>query len=63
MQKFLGEGSNPSHSCNLSHSSDARSLTCWATRELKRPLFLVDKDKGKEPTKKIKDNTDHFRSI
>ena len=28
MQKFLGQGSNPHHSCNWSHSSDdARSLT------------------------------------
>ena len=28
MQKFLGQGSNPSHSCNQSHSSDkAESIT------------------------------------
>ena len=30
--KFLGQGSNPHHSSNQSHSSDnARFLTCWAT--------------------------------
>ena len=40
MQKFPGQGSNPSHSCNQSHSSDnARSLNCWATRELPGPHF------------------------
>ena len=33
--KFLSQGSNLSHSSNWSHSSDnARSSTCWATREL-----------------------------
>ena len=35
IQKFLGQGSNPCHSSNQSHSSDnARSLTCYTTREL-----------------------------
>ena len=34
MGKFLGQGSNLCHSSNPTHSSDnARSLTCWATRE------------------------------
>ena len=34
MLKFLGQGSNPHHSCSLSHSSDnAGSLTHCATRE------------------------------
>ena len=33
--KFLGQGSNPSHSSASSHNSDnVKSLTCWATREL-----------------------------
>ena len=32
---MLGQGSNPSHSNDQSHSSDnARSFTHWATREL-----------------------------
>lgn len=35
MGEFLGQGSNLSHSSDPSHSSDkARSLTCWATREV-----------------------------
>ena len=35
MQKFPGQGLKPNHSCNPSQWSDnARSLTCWATREL-----------------------------
>jgi len=35
MRKFLGQGSNPSHSCPWNHSSDnTRSLTCCTTREL-----------------------------
>ena len=34
MQEFWGQGLNPSHSSNWSHSSDSgRSLTCRATRE------------------------------
>ena len=40
MQKFQGQGVNPCHSADPSHSSDnARSLFCWATRELPGPLF------------------------
>ena len=42
MQKFLGQGSDLSHSSNLSHSSDsARSLTFCAARELRDFLNLV----------------------
>ena len=34
-RKFPGQGSNSHDSSDLSHSTDnARSLTCWATREL-----------------------------
>ena len=37
MQKFPGQGSNPHHSSNQSHSSyNAGPLTHWATRELQR---------------------------
>ena len=40
MQKFPGQGSNLSHSCNHSHSSDNdRSLTHWATSELQNLAF------------------------
>ena len=36
MWKFLGQGSNPCHSSDLSHCSDnARSLICCSTRELR----------------------------
>ena len=39
--KFQGQGLNPCHSSDLSHSSDnVGSLTHWATREL--PTFLLD---------------------
>ena len=35
MWKLLGQGSNLHHCSDSSHSSDnARSFTCWATREL-----------------------------
>ena len=38
MRKFPGQGSNPCHSCNLSHSyGNARSLTHCAIREI--PIF------------------------
>ena len=33
MQKFPGQVSNLCHSCNPSHSNNARSLTCRATKE------------------------------
>ena len=37
LRKFPGQGSNPRHCSNQSHSgAKAPSLTCWATRE--RPL-------------------------
>ena len=40
MQKFPGQGSNPCHNGDLSHSSDnAGSLTHWAIRELPVKLF------------------------
>ena len=32
--KFLGQGSNPSYSCDLPHSFNTRSLTCCTTQEL-----------------------------
>ena len=39
--KFLGQGSNPCHSCDLCHSHDnTRSLTRCATGKLPIPLFL-----------------------
>ena len=41
MWKFPGQGSNPHHSSNQSHSSDtARSLTRCATEELPLMLFF-----------------------
>lgn len=41
MWQFPGHGSNLCHSCNQSQSGDnARSLTCWATREL--PQSILD---------------------
>ena len=40
MRKFPGQQLNPCHSSELSHSGDnARSLTCWTTREL--PLLTI----------------------
>ena len=40
MWKFPGQGSNPPHSCDLSHgSNNAGSLTCCATKELLIRLF------------------------
>ena len=40
MQKFRGQGSKPSHSCDLSHSSDnAGSLRHCTTREYLKTLF------------------------
>ena len=51
MCKFLGQGSNPSHSSDLSHCSDnTESLTCCAPRELPFPhsylhhIFKSEKD-------------------
>lgn len=42
IQKFSGQGSNPSHRCNQSHSDDnAGSLTYWATKELIQRLFQL----------------------
>ena len=42
MQKFQSQGSDPSHGSDWSHLSDsARSLTCWATRELPVVEFQV----------------------
>jgi len=43
MRKFSGQGSNLWHISDLSHSSDnARSLTCFATRELPiSPTYVV----------------------
>ena len=43
MHKLLGQGSNPCHSCNQSHSSEnTGSLTCWVTRELLGvPVFKI----------------------
>ena len=41
IQKFLGQGSNPGHSSNLSHSSDnTGSLTQCATREFPNLFFI-----------------------
>ena len=38
--QFQDQGSNPPHSSDLTHCSDnARSLTCWATRELQKFVF------------------------
>ena len=42
MWKFPGQGSNPYHNSDLSHSSDnARSLTCCATGEFLVVWFLI----------------------
>ena len=42
MWKLLGQGWNPHHSCQSSHSSDnAKSLNCSATRELPEAFFNV----------------------
>ena len=42
MWKFPGQGLNPCHSCNQSHSGDnTRSLTYWATRELPIKLYFL----------------------
>ena len=39
--KFLGQGWNPCHRNDPSHSSDnAGSLICWATRELQQELYF-----------------------
>ena len=39
-KKLPSQGPNPGHSNDLNHSSDeARSLTCWATRELQ--IFII----------------------
>ena len=39
--KFWGQGSNSCHSSDLSHCGDnARSLTCWATREFQEAHCL-----------------------
>lgn len=41
MQKFQGQGLHQWDSSNPSHGSDdARSLTCWTTRQLKHPPFF-----------------------
>ena len=41
IRKFPGRGSNLRHSSDLSNCSDnARSLICWATREL--PCYLIE---------------------
>ena len=41
MQKFLGQGSNPHHSCNLCHScSNTGSLTCCIKGELPSYIFI-----------------------
>ena len=41
-KKFLNQRSNPSHSCNLNHSSEnAQSLTHWTTRELHSIHLLI----------------------
>ena len=43
MQKFLDQGSNPSHSSDLSQTSnDTGSLTCCTTRELWELFFSID---------------------
>lgn len=40
MQKFCAQGQNLGHDRDPSHSTDnARSLPCWATRELKMRVF------------------------
>ena len=41
MQKFWGQGSNPSHS-----SDNTRPLTCGATTELQQTSFLIRLDEG-----------------
>ena len=42
MQKFLGQGLNLHHSSDPSRCNDsARSLTCWATRELPRAWIVI----------------------
>ena len=43
IQNFPGQGLNPCHSSNLSHSNDNnRSLTCLATRELCKFYIFVE---------------------
>ena len=42
MWKFLGQGSNPCHSSDLSCcSGNTCTLTCFITRELRLPLIFI----------------------
>ena len=43
MQKFLGQGLNLPHSSSQNHSSDIRSLTYWAIRELPESVYMSEK--------------------
>lgn len=47
--KFWGQGSNPRHNCNLSHSNhNTRSLTHYATKGTPRWTVHFDKPKKLE---------------
>ena len=46
MWKFLSPGSNLCHSSKLNHCNNTRSLTCYDTRELQRPFYVVESFSG-----------------